>query len=393
MTTEINLSKKTINKKLQSVSWIIFLIGLVLSILAFFIDKERSIRNYNLIFTILVSIGIGNLFLVALEYLSGAIWSTVIRRIPELFSSLIPILALLGIFVLTNTHSIFHWAHSEAIQNDKILQLKSPYLNQEFLIIRYFVFFALWFAFYKIIINNSVNQDLNGDVKFTKSNSKWSAVFMPVFAFTLTFFSIDYIMSTEPHWYSTIFGVYYFSGTVLAALTTVTLSIVLLHENGFLGNILKSDHFYNLGALLFAFVNFWAYIAFSQFLLIWYANLPEESFWMINRWKNGWEIFSFILFFGHFLIPYFALLSQQAKSNLDRLKFISAWIFLMHYVDLYWLMMPSFYKELTFGWIEISYFILMIGFLFVFFINRFNRLKNLIPINDPKLKRSLEFHL
>lgn len=393
MTTEINLSKKTINKKLQSVSWIIFLIGLVLSILAFFIDKERSIRNYNLIFTILVSIGIGNLFLVALEYLSGAIWSTVIRRIPELFSSLIPILALLGIFVLTNTHSIFHWAHSEAVQNDKILQVKSPYLNQEFLIIRYFVFFALWFAFYKIIINNSVNQDLNGDVKFTKSNSKWSAVFMPVFAFTLTFFSIDYIMSTEPHWYSTIFGVYYFSGTVLASLTTVTLSIVLLHENGFLGNILKSDNFYNLGALLFAFVNFWAYIAFSQFLLIWYANLPEESFWMINRWKNGWEIFSFILILGHFLIPYFALLSQQAKSNLDRLKFISAWIFLMHYVDLYWLMMPSFYKELTFGWIEISYFILMIGFLFVFFINRFNRLKNLIPINDPKLKRSLEFHL
>lgn len=393
MTTEINLSKKTINKKLQSVSWIIFLIGLVLSILAFFIDKERSIRNYNLIFTILVSIGIGNLFLVALEYLSGAIWSTVIRRIPELFSSLIPILALVGIFVLTNTHSIFHWAYSEAVQNDKILQLKSPYLNQEFLIIRYFVFFALWFAFYKIIINNSVNQDLNGDVKFTKSNSKWSAVFMPVFAFTLTFFSIDYIMSTEPHWYSTIFGVYYFSGTVLAALTTVTLSIVLLHENGFLGNILKSDHFHNLGALLFAFVNFWAYIAFSQFLLIWYANLPEESFWMINRWKNGWEIFSFILIFGHFLIPYFALLSQQAKSNLDRLKFISAWIFLMHYVDLYWLMMPSFYKELTFGWIEMSYFILMIGFLFVFFINRFNRLKNLIPINDPKLKRSLEFHL
>ena len=393
MTTEINLPKKTINKKLQSVSWIIFLIGLVLSILAFFIDKERSIRNYNLIFTILVSIGIGNLFLVSLEYLSGAIWSTVIRRIPELFSSLIPILALVGIFVLTNTHSIFHWTHSEAVQNDKILQLKSPYLNQEFLIIRYFVFFALWFAFYKIIINNSVNQDLNGDVKFTKSNSKWSAVFMPVFAFTLTFFSIDYIMSTEPHWYSTIFGVYYFSGTVLAALTTVTLSIVLLHENGFLGNILKSDHFYNLGALLFAFVNFWAYTAFSQFLLIWYANLPEESFWMINRWKNGWEIFSFILILGHFLIPYFALLSQQAKSNLDRLKFISAWIFLMHYVDLYWLMMPSFYKELTFGWIEMSYFILMIGFLFVFFINRFNRLKNLIPINDPKLKRSLEFHL
>lgn len=393
MTTEINFSKKTIGKKVQSISWIIFLIGLVLSILAFFIDKERSIRNYNLIFTILVSIGIGNLFLVALEYLSGAIWSTVIRRIPELFSSLIPILALLGVFVLTNTHSIFHWAHTEAVQNDKILQLKSPYLNQEFLIIRYFVFFALWFAFYKIIINNSVNQDLNGDVKFTKSNSKWSAAFMPVFAFTLTFFSIDYIMSTEPHWYSTIFGVYYFSGTVLAALGTVTLSIVLLHENGFWGNILKSDHFYNLGALLFAFVNFWAYIAFSQFLLIWYANLPEESFWMINRWKNGWEIFSFILIFGHFLIPYFALLSQQAKSNLNRLKFISTLIFLMHYVDLYWLMMPSFYKELTFGWIEISYFILMIGFLFVFFINRFNRLKNLIPINDPKLKRSLEFHL
>ncbi len=200
-------------------------------------------------------------------------------------------------------------------------------------------------------------------------------------------------MSTEPHWFSTIFGVYYFSGTALASLAVLTLSIILLYEKGYFGNLLKKDHFYNLGALLFAFINFWAYIAFSQFLLIWYANLPEETFWMIHRWENGWEIFSFILIFGHFLIPYFSLLSQQSKSNLSRLKFMSLWIIAMHYVDLYWLVMPSLYKEVSFGWIELSFILLGVGIIFSLFVIRFNSLKNIIPVGDPKLKRSLEFHL
>ncbi len=391
--TVFNFEKKEIPKKVQKISLSLLVLGLLLLGLSFLIDSERTLVNYNIMFAFMVSIVIGNLFWFAIEYLSGAVWSTVMRRVSEIFISFTPILFLMGIVVLLNTHSIFHWAHEDAVQNDKLLQWKSPYLNTTFFYIRYVIYFIVWMIFGFLVLRNSLKQDSTKNQFLTYSNSKLSALFIPFFAITLTFFSIDFLMSTEPHWFSTIFGVYYFSGTALSSMAALTFVIVLLHEKGYFGNLLKSDHFYNLGALLFAFVNFWAYIAFSQFLLIWYANLPEETFWMIHRWQNGWEVFSFILIFGHFLIPYFALLSQQSKSNLKRLKIMSIWILIMHYIDIYWLVMPSINKELTFGWIEISFLIFVIGLMSTLFVIRYRRLKNLIPVGDPKLKRSLEFHL
>lgn len=394
MSSELKIpEKKNISSKTKFLAFGLFGIGLLLSLVAFVVDSHRALANYNIIFTFLVSISIGNLFWFAIEYLSGAVWSTVMRRVNEIFISFIPIVFVMGLMVLFNSHSIFHWAHEEAVKNDKLLQAKSPYLNEEFFTIRYFIYFVLWILFAYLVTKNSLKQDESKDQLLTYKNSKLSAIFLPIFAITLTFFSIDFLMSTEPHWFSTIFGVYYFSGTALASVAIVTLAIILLYEKGYFENILRKDHFYNFGALLFAFVNFWAYIAFSQFLLIWYANLPEETFWMIHRWENGWQIFSFILIFGHFLIPYFSLLSQQAKSNLSRLKFMSIWILLMHYIDLYWLAMPSLYKNVTFGWIEISFLILGIGFTLTLFVIRFDKIKNIIPVGDPKLKRSLEFHL
>jgi hypothetical protein len=384
---------KPLPARFKQISFGLLFLGLVLSALAFTIDSHRALANYNVIFSLLVSVVVGNLFLFAIEYLSGAVWSTVMRRVNEIFISFVPIVFVLGLLILFNSHSIFHWAHEEAVKTDKLLQWKSPYLNESFFIIRYFIYFVVWILFALVMIKNSFNQDKSKDQILTYKNSRLSGAFIPFFAITLTFFSIDFLMSTEPHWFSTIFGVYYFSGTVLAALSVLTLAVIFLHEQGYFGNILRRDHFYNFGALLFAFVNFWAYIAFSQFLLIWYANLPEETFWMIHRWEKGWEIFSFILIFGHFVIPYFSLLSQQAKSNLNRLKFMAIWILLMHYIDLYWLVMPSLYKEVVFGWIEISFIILGVGIILVLFIWRYERIKNIVPVGDPKLKRSLEFHL
>ncbi len=394
MSSEFHIpEKRELPKKFKTISLVIFSVGLIMSLIASFQDLERSLVNYNVIFSFLVSVSVGNIFLFAIEYLAGAVWSTVMRRIVEIFMSFVPILFFLGLLIVFNTGHIFHWAHEEVVQADKILKSKQPYLNQQFFVIRYLFYFLVWALFAYFMNRNSNQQDISKDQNLTFNNSKLSALFLPFFALTLSFFAVDFLMSTEPHWFSTIFGVYYFSGTVLASLAVVTITIILLFEKGYFGNLLKSNHFYNLGALLFAFVNFWTYIAFSQFLLIWYANLPEENFWMIHRWESGWEIFSFILIFGHFLIPYFALLSQPSKSNLNRLKIISIWILLMHYVDLYWLVFPSIYKKLVFGWIEISFILLLIGVIMLLFQFRYNKIKNIIPVGDPKLKRSLEFHL
>lgn len=384
---------KAIPSSVSKKGWILFLVGLVLSIAAFYVDKTRSTFNLLIVFMFLMSIGVGSLFLVALEYIGGATWSTPFRRISEFLSFVIFILPLLAIPLLLNMHDLYHWAHEEAVNNDAVLKLKTPYLNFNFFLIRTIIFLLLWFLFYWLIIKNSQKQDLTGDQSLTTKNIKISAVFMPVFAITLTFSSIDWMMSLEPHWYSTIYGVYYFSGTILAALAALTIIVVLLKEKGYLIPGLKDDSYYSLGALLFAFTNFWAYIAFSQYMLIWYANIPEETVWMMQRWYGSWKYISLGLIVVRFIVPYAALLSQPSKSNPKRLLWASVWILFAHLFDLYWLIMPTFNRGgAVFSWIELAFPTMIIGIIILLFYYRAKG-KNIIPIKDPKLKRGLDFRL
>jgi hypothetical protein len=269
--------------------------------------------------------------------------------------------------------------------------MKEPYLNVNFFTIRFVVVFGMWTLFFYLFTHNSQRQDIDRDQQHTKFNIGLAAAFMPIFAVGLTIFAIDWAMSLEPHWYSTIYGVYYFAGTVLAGVSAATYITVKLHEHGFFPR-LRRDHFYSLGTLMFVFINFWAYIAFSQFLLIWYANLPEETSWFIARWKNGWEYISVLLIVVHFAVPYFMLLSQDSKMDLKRFKFISIWILFAHLLDLYWLVMPSYSVSPVFSWMEIGFPLLSIGLVIVIFVWKMKR-QNLIPIGDPKLQRGLEFRL
>lgn len=389
---EIDIEKKELPISVTSIGWGLVGAGALLTLAGFYADPTRTAFNNIITFMFLASVGVGSLFLVALEYIAGAVWSTPIRRVSEYLAFLIPATALLATPLFFNLHEVFHWTHTEAVEADAILRGKSPYLNVPFFVIRFVLTFAVLILFYFMIIRNSQKQDLTGDQSLTKKNIIISAVFMPVFAITISFLSIDWIMSLEPHWFSTIFGVYYFSGTTLAALASGTLAVILLYEHGYFGKLLRSDHFYSLGALMFAFTNFWAYIAFSQYLLIWYANLPKETFWMTNRWEGGWQFLSLALIFVRFVVPYVGLLAQQAKMNPKRLKVMSLWILFAHYVDLYWLVMPSHYESFIFSWFELGFPLLGVGIALILFVARFKK-GNLIPIGDPKLKRGIEFRL
>jgi len=223
---------------------------------------------------------------------------------------------------------------------------------------------GLWSLFYFIITRNSRKQDVTKDQKLTRRNIKLSAVFIPVFAITISLAAIDWLMSIEPHWFSTIFGVYYFSGTVIAAIAAVTIATVYLKEHGYLHSRMTNDHLFSLGALQFAFINFWGYIAFSQYLLIWYADLPEETFWILQRWEGGWAIISLLLIIIHFLVPYIALVSQPSKMNPKRLKFISVWLLFAHLFDLYWLVMPQIpglADGYVFSWVDLVFPVAVVG--------------------------------
>ncbi len=389
----INYTKKELPSNFVKFGYAAFVAGLVLVILSLFVDNVRSAFSGVMLLMFVASIGVGSLFWIVAEYLSGAVWSTPFRRVAEFLGAVLFVLPVIALPAYFNMHDIFHWTHQEVVKSDHYLSAKAPYLNVPFFTIRSIVFIGIWVLFYYLITKNSRLQDSTKDQNLTRKNIKLSAVFVPLFALSITFFAIDWLMSLEPHWFSTIFGVYYFAGTVLAAMAAITYIVVTLSEKGYFFEGVKADHYYSFGALLFGFVNFWAYIAFSQFLLIWYANLPEETIWYLQRWEGYWMYFSIALIFIHFIIPYFGLLAQPSKMSPKRLKFMSLWILFAHFFDIMWMTMPT-YQEFGYipGWIELGYALFAIGLILVVFNWKASK-ENLVPVGDPKLKRGINFRL
>ncbi len=385
--------QKPLPSGMARTGFILLGIGIVLTALTFFAEPVRAVFNSVILFMFISSIGVCSIFLIALEYLVGAVWSVPFRRTGEFLAVLVFIAPLLALPGLLNMHDLFHWTHIEAVQADPILQSKSPYLNTPFFIIRFAGVFILWFIFYLILRINSKKQDIDGDQKYTHRNAVAGAVFMPVLAITITILAVDWMMSIEPHWFSTIFGVYYFSGSLLAALAAIVIIAIPLNKKGYLAAGIGPDHYYSLGALMFGFVNFWAYIAFSQFLLIWYANIPEETFWYLHRTEGTWNIVSLGMILIRFLVPYVLLLSQPSKKDPKRLTIAAWWILFAHWYDLYWLIMPGYDKHgAVIGWQELGFPVLAAGIVYtVFYFAAKN--KNLIPVKDPKLKRAVNFKL
>jgi hypothetical protein len=213
---------------------------------------------------------------------------------------------------------------------------------------------------------------------------------MILFAVTVTFFSFDLLMSLDPHWYSTIFGVYFFAGCFLSVLSFMAINIIHLRKKGALVNEITSEHFRDLGKLIFAFLIFWGYMAFSQYFLIWYANIPEETLWFLHRWEGSWKTISLILVFGHFVMPFFVLFPMEIKRKIPAMLTISVWLLLMHWIDLYWIVMPSLHHHgVHFSWMDLTT-MAGIGGFFVWRIRRNICAHPLVPINDPRLETSIK---
>ena len=383
--------RKELPASVTRLGWILLIAGVAIAALGYIVDARRMAFDNIIGYLFLASVAAGSVFLVALEYIGGAVWSVPTRRVNEFLGALVLLLPLIALPMFFHLHDVYHWTHEEVVAADKLLAGKSPYLNVNFFVLRFVLIFVVWSLFHLLFTRNSTKQDTTKDQKLTTINIRLAAVFMPVFAISLTLTAVDWAMSLEPHWSSTIFGVYYFSGTVLAALSAATYIIIKLHEYGYLPKV-QRDSFYSLGALMFAFINFWAYIAFSQFLLIWYADLPEETVWFMSRWRNGWEYVSILLIVVHFAIPYFALLTQDSKMDLKRLKLMAIWILFAHLLDLYWLVMPTYSENVSFSWPEFGFPILLVGLVMVVLSFKMKR-NNLVPVGDPKLARGLSFRL
>jgi hypothetical protein len=356
-------------------------------------DLTRSLTNSLVLFVFTVTLGLGCLFLVALEYTVNATWSIPLRRISEHLAGLLPFSLLLALPVLFGLGRLYEWTHGEVMASDPILQAKIPYLNVPFFLARFAIFYLVWFTGYVVLVGGSIRQDRTPDPAFGRRARRFSPVFIILLVITITFASFDWIMSLSPHWYSSIFGIYLLVGAMVAGIALTTLAAATLKLKGFLPAEIGRDHFYNLGALLFALNTAWAYIAFAQFLLIWYGNLPHETVWYAVRSRGGWGTVSGVLIIGHFVVPFLALLSRSAKTDLRRLRWVAAWVLGAHVLDVYWLISPSVRTTGTaIGWQELWIPLAAIALGILVWIRQ-SKNSPMIPTGDPRLEHALHFHL
>lgn len=367
------------------------IIGLIASAIGYFINTDQFFFSYLTSFVFFTSFALAALILVMIHHITRSSWGITIRRIPEALSSYLWIWAIFAIPVLFGIHTLYHWSHSDAVAADPILLGKSAYLNQTFFIIRQFVYFAIWGWLGYKLHQTSVEQDETGDWGLQTLQRKISAPGILLFALTVAFASFDWLMSIDPHWFSTMFGVYFFAMSFQALFPALILLVFFFHKKGILKNTIGSAHIYDLGAWFFAFTVFYAYIAFSQFLLIYYANIPEETLWFHHRMEGGWEFIAYGLLFGRFIIPFLMLLNRSTKKKTKVLIITSVLVIVMHFLEVFWIVMPVFEHGIHMSWIDIATLLGLGGVFLALFFSRLRQHK-IVPVNDPKLEESLSKH-
>ena len=430
---------------LYSGALVVGVVGIIAAFaLALVFDQsiKRFYFAYLVSFAWFLSLSLGGLFFVILQHLTKAAWSVNVRRIPEWLAASMPILAILAvpiaIPVLLHRGDIYPWAESskphtaevaadatkaEAApaasseakagktaepEEEEITGFKRVFLNPFFWLIRVAVYFTVWSGIGLWYWRQSLKQDQTGDDNITAEMQRRSPVSMILFAVTLTLAAFDLLMSLDPSWSSTIFGVYYFAGSAIGVFATIIVTVLLLQRAGYLRDSVTVEHFHDLGKFLFGFTFFWGYIGFSQYMLMWYANLPEETRWYLHRGATTaehsfgttgltlaalapWSYVSVALLFGHLLIPFAGLMSRHVKRFPPLLAFWAVWLLVFHWIDMFWIVMPEMeYGKFHFGVVEIAAFLGIGGVYLAFVLNRAGH-GSVRPLHDPRLQASLEF--
>ncbi len=306
---------------------------------------EVFFRSYLLNYSFVLSLALGALFFVLLQHLVRAGWSVSLRRLAEFAAGTLPVLALLFLPLVIplwkGMPGVWMWSAPDVVAADPVLQAKAAYLNVPFFLARCAFYFLVWCVLARYYLHQSVAQDTDGQPRRTLAMQWWSAPGMLLYGLTVTFFAIDALMSLNPHWFSTIWGVYFFSGCLVGFFAFLALLVYLIQGRGQLASHITVEHYHDIGKLAFGFVVFWAYIAFSQYMLIWYANIPEETVWYLPRQGDTWWLsVSLLLLFGHFVAPFLALISRGPKRRPGLLALAAVWLLLMHWLDLYYIVTP-----------------------------------------------------
>jgi hypothetical protein len=374
----------------QRASVIAGAVALVICMLGAFLDTGQFFRAYLVGYMFALGIALGCMAVLMIHHLTGGHWGIVIRRVLEAATRTFPLFVILFIPIVAGMGHLYPWTHSELVAKDPILQQKSIYLNIPFFLIRSAIYFLVWILLAWRLNATSAEQDRQWTLERNLKLQRLSAGGLLIYALTITFASVDWVMSLDPHWFSTIFGILFMGGQGVSGFAFLIVAAVLLARREPFSHVVRKPHLHDWGKLMFAFVMLWAYFNFSQFLIIWSANLPEEIPWYLRRMSGGWGGAGLVLVILHFVVPFALLLSRDLKRDSGRLIKVAALLLAMRVLDLYWIVAPTVHDA---GHHEIPwmYFIAPIGLGGIFTWVFFSQLKKrpLLPVGDPTLEEAI----
>ncbi|HYK22374.1 MAG TPA: hypothetical protein VEV42_16655 [Pyrinomonadaceae bacterium] len=371
----------------QRRAMVVGIVGLLALLLSLVFDRRQFFQSYQVGWTFWTGITVGSLALLMLQHLTSGGWGLVIRRVLEAATRTLPVMAILFLPIIIGARYIYPWTNHEEVAEHPAVQFKASYLNVGFFTIRAVIYFAIWLTLVFFLNRWSLAQDRTADDRYTKNMRVLSGPGMVALIFVVTFASIDWYMSLEPEWFSTIYGFIFVAAWSMSALAFVIFVMAQLYREEPMKRIVAPLHFQDLGKLMLALVMLWAYFAFSQYLIIWSGNLPEEIVWYIRRMHGGWGVTIVTIAILHFAAPFLFLLSRSLKRSGRRLMLVAGLIILMRAIDLLWMLVPA-YVGHRWIWMDV---IALIGFgglwlsLFTWQLGK----RPLIPINDPQLESTL----
>jgi hypothetical protein len=377
-------------KRWQTRALIAGVLFTVILAVGLFFDRAQFFRSYLFAFSFWAGVSVGSLALLMLQHLTGGGWGFVIRRILEAAAQTLPLIAILFLPIVAGAHWLYSWTHPEEVAKHAPLALKVKYLNLPFFSIRAVVYFAIWFLLAYLLTRWSRLQDQTADQKYTKNMRMLSGPGMVLLVFTVTFASIDWFMSIDPLWYSTIYGLIFVASWALSALAFAIAMLACLAREEPMNNVVAQLHFHDLGKLLLAMVMLWTYFSFSQFLIVWSGDLPEEIRWYLPRLNGGWGAIALVVVIFHFAFPFLFLLSRSFKRNAGKLVIIAVLILVMRFLDLLWTIAPTWTGEhFHASWMDLVAPLGMGGLWLAAFVWALSR-RPLVPINDPQFESVLE---
>jgi len=388
-TSPFDLAPDSVFDRIQSASLVVGGVGILGCVVGIFAARPQFFHAYLISYMFFLGLGLGSMAVLMIQYITGGAWGAVIRRVLESATRTLPLMALLFVPIALGLTNLYEWARPEVVAHDPALQHKSLYLNVPFFLGRAVFYFAAWIATAYFLNRWSLEQDEGADPRLTRRLEMLSRGGLLLYALTMTFAAMDWGMSLEPHWFSTIYGVMFMGGQGLSTFAFAITIAALLAQRPPFSRIIAPEQFHDLGKLMLAFVMLWAYFALSQYLIIWSANLPEEIPFYLARTKGGWQWVAFVLVVVHFVMPFLVLLSRDLKRHARAVASVALVLIAARFIDLFWLLRPAVAPGgVALHWMDPVAAAAIGGTWMWLFVAQL-KTRPVLPLNDPAIPRSL----